>query len=219
MIWQMANQGPKIGECGHFRRLGDRRGRPVLRRAPLHRRGQPPLRRAEQPPLRPPLSGRRRVHHRRHDLLSRGRSNWEAQGQDIDEFKYFKRWFEEIGAPARRAARPGRRRRPLQGYQPCRRRSRRGSARCSTTSAPCRRRIENAASWRPCLAADLNSTGFGDDRSTAFDGHVCATRWLAGSVGSYAGSDTEEQLELAGKLARRWRCRAFAAAPFRPRPS
>ena len=23
--------------------------------------------------------------------------NWKAQGQDIDEFKYFKRWFEEIG--------------------------------------------------------------------------------------------------------------------------
>jgi len=22
---------------------------------------------------------------------------WEAQGQDIDEFKYFKRWFEEVG--------------------------------------------------------------------------------------------------------------------------
>ena len=22
---------------------------------------------------------------------------WEAQGQDINEFKYFKRWFEEIG--------------------------------------------------------------------------------------------------------------------------
>ena len=22
---------------------------------------------------------------------------WKAQGQDIDEFKYFKRWFEEIG--------------------------------------------------------------------------------------------------------------------------
>ena len=26
VIWQMANQGPKIGECGHFRRLGDREG-------------------------------------------------------------------------------------------------------------------------------------------------------------------------------------------------
>jgi GST-like protein len=24
--------------------------------------------------------------------------NWKGQGQDIEEFKYFKRWFEEIGA-------------------------------------------------------------------------------------------------------------------------
>ena len=23
--------------------------------------------------------------------------NWEAQGQDINDFKYFKRWFEELG--------------------------------------------------------------------------------------------------------------------------
>ena len=23
--------------------------------------------------------------------------NWQGQGQDIEEFKYFKRWFEEIG--------------------------------------------------------------------------------------------------------------------------
>ena len=26
VMWQMANQGPKFGECGHFRRLGDREG-------------------------------------------------------------------------------------------------------------------------------------------------------------------------------------------------
>ena len=26
IVWQMANQGPKLGECGHFRRLGDREG-------------------------------------------------------------------------------------------------------------------------------------------------------------------------------------------------
>ena len=26
VIWQMANQGPKFGECGHFRRLGDKQG-------------------------------------------------------------------------------------------------------------------------------------------------------------------------------------------------
>ena len=23
--------------------------------------------------------------------------NWQGQGQDIEEFKYFKRWFDEIG--------------------------------------------------------------------------------------------------------------------------
>ena len=32
VMWQMANQGPKLGECGHFRRLGAA-GRPDLRRA------------------------------------------------------------------------------------------------------------------------------------------------------------------------------------------
>ena len=26
LIWQMANQGPKLGECGHFRRLGEKQG-------------------------------------------------------------------------------------------------------------------------------------------------------------------------------------------------
>ena len=26
LIWQMANQGPKLGECGHFRRLGAKQG-------------------------------------------------------------------------------------------------------------------------------------------------------------------------------------------------
>ncbi len=24
--------------------------------------------------------------------------NWEGQGQDIEEFKYFKRWFKDVGA-------------------------------------------------------------------------------------------------------------------------
>ncbi len=26
VMWQMANQGPKLGECGHFRRLGEDQG-------------------------------------------------------------------------------------------------------------------------------------------------------------------------------------------------
>ena len=31
VIWQMANQGPKTGELGHFGRLGDSRGRRIGR--------------------------------------------------------------------------------------------------------------------------------------------------------------------------------------------
>ena len=30
IMWQMANQGPKSGECGHFRRLGDDQGDQAL---------------------------------------------------------------------------------------------------------------------------------------------------------------------------------------------
>ena len=52
LIWQMANQGPKIGECGHFRRLGDTQGDQTYAVTPLHRRGQPALRRAQQPAVR-----------------------------------------------------------------------------------------------------------------------------------------------------------------------
>ena len=37
VMWQMANQGPKLGECGHFRRLDDTPGRSILRDATLHR--------------------------------------------------------------------------------------------------------------------------------------------------------------------------------------
>ena len=67
--------------------------------------------------------------------------NWKAQGQDIEEFKYFKRWFEELGArPACSAA--WRSAPTCQRISPsCRRRSAIGARRCSTTSAPgrCRR--------------------------------------------------------------------------------
>jgi hypothetical protein len=62
--------------------------------------------------------------------------NWKFQGQDIEEFKYFKRWFEEMGARprCRRAWRPAP---TCRSTTPnCRPRSRRGSARCSTISAP-----------------------------------------------------------------------------------
>jgi GST-like protein len=97
VIWQMANQGPKSGECGHFRRLGDTRGDQSYA-----------VRRFTDEVNR--LYGvlNNRLYDRRYlagdeytiaDMICYPWTvNWEGQGQDIEEFKYFKRWFEEIGA-------------------------------------------------------------------------------------------------------------------------
>jgi GST-like protein len=95
VIWQMANQGPKTGENGHFRRLGDTRGDQsyAVRRFgdEVHR-----------------LYGvlNNRLHDRRYiagddytiaDMISYPWTvNWQGQGLDISEFKYFKRWFDEL---------------------------------------------------------------------------------------------------------------------------
>jgi GSH-dependent disulfide-bond oxidoreductase len=97
LIWQMANQGPKSGECGHFRRLGDKQGDQSYA-----------VRRFTDEANR--LYGvlNNRLYKSRYlageqytiaDMISYPWTvNWKAQGQDIEEFKYFKRWFEEIGA-------------------------------------------------------------------------------------------------------------------------
>ena len=97
VIWQMANQGPKSGECGHFRRLGDTQGDQSYA-----------VRRFTDEVNR--LYGvlNNRLYDRRYligdeytiaDMISYPWTvNWQAQGQDIDEFPYFKRWFEELGA-------------------------------------------------------------------------------------------------------------------------
>lgn len=99
VIWQMANQGPKSGECGHFRRLGDTQGDQSYA-----------VRRFTDEVNR--LFGvlNNRLYDRRYligdeytiaDMISYPWTvNWQAQGQDIDEFPYFKRWFEELGARA-----------------------------------------------------------------------------------------------------------------------
>jgi GSH-dependent disulfide-bond oxidoreductase len=97
VIWQMANQGPKSGECGHFRRLGDGEGDQSYA-----------VRRFTDEVNR--LFGvlNNRLYDRRYligdeytiaDMISYPWTvNWKAQGQDIDEFPYFKRWYEELGA-------------------------------------------------------------------------------------------------------------------------
>jgi len=96
VIWQMANQGPKLGECGHFRRLGDSRGDQFYA-----------VRRFTDEANR--LYGvlNNQLHDRRYlaggdytiaDIICYPWTvNWKGQGQDIEEFPYFRRWFEEIG--------------------------------------------------------------------------------------------------------------------------
>ena len=96
IMWQMANQGPKLGECGHFRRLGDREGDQSY----ANRRFGDEANRLygvlnNRLADRPYLAGEE---YTIADMISYPWTvNWKAQGQDIDEFNYFKRWFEEIG--------------------------------------------------------------------------------------------------------------------------
>jgi GST-like protein len=88
LIWQMANQGPKSGECGHFRRVDQARYTDEVNR------------------LYGVLNNRLYKHkylagdqYTIADMICYPWTiNWKFQGQDIEEFKHFKRWFEEMGA-------------------------------------------------------------------------------------------------------------------------
>jgi len=96
VIWQMANQGPKSGECGHFRRVdqakeGDQKYAITRFTDEVNR-----------------LYGVLNNQLYKHKYLAGDQYtiadmicypwtiNWKFQGQDIEEFKYFKRWFEEL---------------------------------------------------------------------------------------------------------------------------
>ncbi len=95
LIWQMANQGPKSGECGHFRRLGDDQGDQSYA-----------VRRFTDEVNR--LFGvlNNRLYESRYlagdeytiaDMICYPWAVlWEAQGQDINEFTYAKRWLDEL---------------------------------------------------------------------------------------------------------------------------
>jgi GSH-dependent disulfide-bond oxidoreductase len=96
VMWQMANQGPKLGECGHFRRLGDSKGDQsyAIRRFTdeANRLYGVMNNRLYD---RPYLAGNE---YTIADMISYPWTvSWEAQGQDISEFKHFKRWFDEVG--------------------------------------------------------------------------------------------------------------------------
>jgi GST-like protein len=97
VIWQMANQGPKSGECGHFRRLADTKGDQSYA---VNRFTD------EVNRLYGVMNNRL---YDRHYLCGNEYTiadmicypwtvNWKGQGQDINDFKYFKRWFDELSA-------------------------------------------------------------------------------------------------------------------------
>jgi GST-like protein len=95
VMWQMANQGPKTGERGHFGRLG-----------PEHGDQSYAQRRFADETHRLYGVMNNRLYDRRYlagddytiaDMISYPwTASWQLQGIDLDEFKYFKRWFEEL---------------------------------------------------------------------------------------------------------------------------
>lgn len=97
VFWQMANQGPKTGECGHFRRLKDSQGDQSY----AVRRFTDEVNRLYGV-LNNRLYDRRYVAGDEYTIADMicypWTVGWEGQGQDLDEFPYFKRWFKEIGA-------------------------------------------------------------------------------------------------------------------------
>jgi GST-like protein len=99
VMWQMANQGPKLGEGGHFRRLGDSQGDQsyaVRRFTDEANRLYGVMNNRLYD--RPYLAG---DEYTIADMIAYPWTvNWKAQGQDIEEFRYFKRWFEAMGERA-----------------------------------------------------------------------------------------------------------------------
>jgi GST-like protein len=95
VMWQMANQGPKTGERGHFSRVPPEYGDQSY----AQRRFADETHR---------LYGvmNNRLYDRRYlagddysiaDMISYPwTASWQLQGIDLDEFKYFKRWFEAL---------------------------------------------------------------------------------------------------------------------------
>src|SRR5215470_7063696 len=97
VMWQMANQGPKLGECGHFRHAGPEAGDLTYA-----------IRRFTDEANRLYGVMNNRLYDRRYlcgdeytiaDMISYPWTvGWHGQGQDIEEFPYFKRWFDELSA-------------------------------------------------------------------------------------------------------------------------
>jgi len=97
VMWQMANQGPKTGERGHFSRvppeMGDQSYAQKRFADETHRLYGVMNNRLYD---RPYLAG---AEYTIADMICYPwTASWKLQGIDLDEFKYFKRWHEELSA-------------------------------------------------------------------------------------------------------------------------
>ena len=97
VIWQMANQGPKFGERGHFSRTPAEAGDLSYARRRFddetHRLYGVLNNRLYD---RPFIAG---DDYGVADMIAYPWTvGWKAQGIDLDEFEYFKRWFETLSA-------------------------------------------------------------------------------------------------------------------------
>ena len=97
VIWQMANQGPKTGERGHFSRVLESEGDQSYAKRrfadEVHRMYGVLNNRLYD---RPYVAG---SEYTIADMICLPWTvTWKLQGIDLDEFKYFKRWFEELNA-------------------------------------------------------------------------------------------------------------------------
>jgi len=97
VFWQMANQGPKSGECGHFRRLEDSKGDQSY----AVRRFTDEVNRMYGV-LNNQLRSQRYLTGGEYSIADMicypWTVNWKGQGQDIAEFPYFARWQAELAA-------------------------------------------------------------------------------------------------------------------------
>jgi GST-like protein len=97
VIWQMANQGPKFGERGHFSRIdasaGDQSYAQRRFGDEVHRLYGVMNNRLHD---RPYLAG---DDYSIADIVSYPwLVSWQQQGIDLDEFRHVKRWFEQVSA-------------------------------------------------------------------------------------------------------------------------
>ena len=97
VMWQMANQGPKSGECGHFRRLGDSQGD----QAYAVNRFTDEVNRLYGV-LDQRLYESRYLAGDDYTIADMIAYPWcalaEAHGQDVSGFVHFQRWWDELSA-------------------------------------------------------------------------------------------------------------------------